>query len=261
MHGPPIGKTTPKLLAAIDDASRLVVLGRFLPTEAYLDLAPCLLAAFERYGIPAALYCDNGAAFSTRDLTLACARLNVALIHSKPYDAESRGKIERFFRTVRDRFLAGLDPEALHSIETLDATFALWLDRDYHRSKHSGIGVTPLEAFLASAKPRRWVARQQLDLIFYRTTLRKVRKDCTVSINGQRYEVTPDWVGHKVELRSPLDEPDTYFLFSNGEPTLKLKPLDVVDNERRNTRVRFANNKQEGDNNKKGSNDQNGDLS
>lgn len=240
MHGPRIGKIKTKLLAGIDDASRYIPLGRFLGSELFVELAPVLRDAFDRHGLPDAIYADNGSAFCCRDLSLVCARLGIALIHSKPYDPESRGKIERFFRTVRGRFIESVQPAALESLDALNHAFDEWLDIDYHRRVHSGIGQTPLACFLEASSPRRWVARQQLDLIFYRTISRKVRKDCTVSINGSRYEVGPEWIGRTIELRSPLDEPSTFILFVQGEPQISLKPLDLIDNDRRNQRARFA---------------------
>ena len=179
------------------------------PSESYADLAPALVDAFLRHGVPQAIYCDNGAAFSTRDLALACARLDVALIHSAPYVPQSRGKVERFFGTVRSRFLAAFDPAALASISSLDAAFTAWLDADYHRRVHSALDVPPLARFLDSSRPKRWISRQELDLHFYRTLRRLVRADCTVSVDGVRYEVTPEWIGHTVELRAPLDSPSS----------------------------------------------------
>jgi transposase InsO family protein len=245
MHGPSIAQKTAILLAAIDDASRFIVLGRFLPAESYQQLAPCLLHAFLQYGLPKALYCDNGAPFLTKDLALAAARLDIALIHSKPYDPASRGKIERYFRTVRSRFLEPLNQNALKSLKTLNEAFSRWLDLDYHRRVHSTLERTPLEAWLDCDQPKRWVAKQQLDLVFHRTLHRKVRADGSVSINRRRYEVGAEWIGKKVELRSPLDESSTYILFSAGEPALTLRPLDPHENDRQNTRARFAKKNQE----------------
>jgi transposase InsO family protein len=247
MVGPKIAgtKMAPRLLAAIDDASRFIVLGRFLPSESYADLAPSLVEAFARHGLPLAIYCDNGAAFSTHDLALACARLDVALIHSKPYVPQSRGKIERFFGTVRSRFLAALPPAALASLSALDAAFSSWLDADYHRRAHSSLGMTPLARFLTSARPKRWISRQELDVHFHHSLRRRVRADCTVSVAGVRYEVPPEWIGHTVELRCPLADPSSLTLFAAGTPAFALKPLDVIDNERRNRPVFFATHKEE----------------
>lgn len=242
MHGPRVTglRATPRLLAMIDDASRFVVLGSFLRSETYADLAPALVDAFVRHGLPLAIYCDNGAAFATSDLALACARLDVALIHSRPYLPQGRGKIERFFLTVRKRFLDVLDPAALTSLEALNQAFASWLDSDYHRRVHSSLGISPLARFLESKRPKRWISRQEIDLHFYRTLKRKVRADCTVSVDGLRYEVPAHWVGRAVELRHPVDDPRALTLFAGGVPTALLKPLDLEDNDRSNRRASFA---------------------
>lgn len=242
MHGPMVKGThsAARLLAIIDDASRYIVMALFLLSEAYADLVPCLVDAFVRHGLPLALYCDNGAAFSTRDLALACARLDIALIHSRPYLPQGRGKIERFFGTVRTSFLPGLEPSDLESFEALNAAFASWLDRSYHRRVHSALNATPIACFLDSKRPKRWVSRQEIDLHFYCTLVRKVRSDCTVSVNGTRYEVPAEWIGHKVELRHPVDDPSALTLFAGGEPTVTLKPLDTAHNDRTNRRASFA---------------------
>lgn len=242
MHGPKLDGTQakPRLLAIIDDASRFVVFALFLLSETFADLAPCLVNAFVRHGLPLALYCDNGAAFSTRDLALACARLDVALIHSPPYQPQGRGKIERFFGTVRSRFLAALEPGSLASLENLNAALATWLDADYHRRIHSSLGTTPLARFLESQRPKRWVSRAEIDLHFHCTIKRKVRSDSTVSVNGVRYEAPPEWIGHKVEIRHPVDDPKSLTLFASGEPSVVLKPLDLEHNDRLNRRASFA---------------------
>jgi transposase InsO family protein len=241
MYGPSLADgSVPRLLAAIDDASRFIVLGRFLRSESYADLAPALLEAFIRYGVPQAIYCDNGAAFSTADLALACARLDVALIHSKPYVPESRGKIERFFLTVRTRVLSALEPSALASLEALNHAFDRWLDADYHRREHSALSASPLSVFLHAPSPRRFLSRQELELHFQRTLRRLVRRDGTVSVAGIRYEVPAEWVGKTVELRSPIDDLKALTLFVAGKPAVRLSPLDPVGNEKRNHVASFA---------------------
>ncbi len=242
MHGPKLkgSRSNARLLAVIDDASRFIVIGRFVASETYAEFAPCLVDAFVRHGVPLAIYCDNGAAFSAHDLGLTCARLEIALIHSRPYTPQGRGKIERFFLTVRQRFLAGLDPAALVCLETLDAAFQTWLETDYHRRVHSSLGMTPMARFLDANRPKRWVSRQELDLHFHHTLRRKVRSDCTVSVHGVLYEVPPEWIGCTVDLRCPLDEPEALTLFADGNPTLRLKPVDLQDNDRANRRVSFA---------------------
>ncbi len=98
---------------------------------------------------------------------------------------------------------------------------------------------------LAASRPTRWTSRQELDLYFHRTIRRHVRADCTVSVDGVRYEVTPNWSGHTVELRAPLEAPTAWTLFVDGTAALVLKPLDPVDNDRRTRRAAFARRDQE----------------
>jgi putative transposase len=247
MHGPRVrgeGRGTVKtyLAAAIDDHSRYLPLGQFLSTETYSALASALKVSFLRHGLPKMLYCDNGSAFSSADLALACARLGVALVHSKPYDSPSRGKIERFFGTVRSRFLAVTNLDKMTSLERLNSLFDEWLEHDYHRRVHSGIKGRPLDRYmlsLAHSKPRK-VSREEIDLVFYRTLNRKVRSDCTVSITGRLWEAPADWIGKTVEIRHPLDERDQLYIFAGGKPVCRLRAVDLVENARTTKPIRFS---------------------
>ena len=247
MHGPRVRgaggrRVKTYLAAAVDDHSRYLPLGQFLSTETYAALASALKVAFLRHGLPLMLYCDNGSAFSSADLALACARLGVALVHSKPYDSPSRGKIERFFGTVRSRFLAVADLDRTTSLERLNSLFDEWLEHDYHRRVHSGVKERPLDRYmrsLASSRPRK-VSREELDLVFYRTLRRMVRRDCTVSIAGRLWEAPADWMGKTVEIRHPLEKPDELYLFAGGKPVCSLRPVNLVENARTTKPIRFS---------------------
>ena len=247
MHGPRVkgsrrSRVKTYLAAAIDDHSRYLPLGEFLSTETYSALASALKVAFLRHGLPKMLYCDNGSAFSSADLALACARLGVALVHSKPYDSPSRGKIERFFGTVRSRFLAVANLDKTTSLERLNSLFDEWLEHDYHRRVHSGVKERPLDRYmrsLASSRPRK-ISREELDLVFYRTLRRKVKNDCTVSIAGRPWEAPADWMGKTVEIRHPLENPDQLYLFAGGKPVCRLRPVNLVENARTTKPIRFS---------------------
>ena len=111
MHGPSVrveGKNRKTyLIAFIDDMSRLICHAQFSLSEnldAYLD---ALRQALLTRGLPRKLYVDNGPAFRSLHLHHTCASLGIALVHSKPYQPQGRGKIERWFRNVRSDFLTG----------------------------------------------------------------------------------------------------------------------------------------------------------
>jgi transposase InsO family protein len=134
MHGPKVRTATRSckaiLCAIIDDHSRMVVGHAFSASETISSLTLVLKDAFLGYGIPKRLYVDNAPSFSSELLARSCAMAGISLIHSKPYDSPSRGKIERLFRTIRERFLCGVQEGV--SLEELNEAFWLWLQEDYH---------------------------------------------------------------------------------------------------------------------------------
>src|SRR5512139_651378 len=152
MHGPQVrtGSRSAKaiLCALLDDHSRMVVGHAFSVSETISALTVVLKEAFLAYGIPKRLYCDNSSTFSSDLLAKSCAMAGISLIHSKPYDSPSRGKVERFFRTVRDRFLSGLQ-EGI-TLQDLNQAFWLWLQEDYHHKLHTGINDKPIDRYNAS---------------------------------------------------------------------------------------------------------------
>ena len=104
------------LIAFIDDHSRLVPYGCFYLSERLDSYLDALKWALLKRGLPRKLYVDNGPAFRSRHLEYVAASLGIALIHSKPYTPQGRGKIERFFKTVRSDFLTGFTGKSLADI-------------------------------------------------------------------------------------------------------------------------------------------------
>lgn len=205
LHGPVIEGKRAILIAVLDDHSRLVVAARFAHAESTVRLEAVLRHAFQARGVPAGLYCDNGQIFTSRQLGRICAVLGVRLIHSTPGRPEGRGKVERFFRTLRDGLLVELhsarEPPGLKELERL---LQAWLERVYHRRVHTETGQTPLERYGQFA-PRRPTAPQLRDAFMWQET-RIVTKTAAVSLQGNRYEVDEALRGRQVQLRfDPFD--------------------------------------------------------
>lgn len=234
LHGPYIsnGKKKQKvyLLAAIDDHSRMVVGSRFFFHENSIALEKVLKEAIRRLGVPKAFYCDNGSLFVSSHLQLACARLGIALIHSRPYDSPSRGKIERFFRTVRQKFLSIL--RLPDNIDALNEAFDLWLQDDYHRHIHYGINTRPIDRFMEDIKTIsvKRLTEEELDTAFQITLHRHVKNDSTVSISGVLYECPAEFIGKKIEIRHPSDKPEELSVYVQNKPVCKLRRLDLLEN-------------------------------
>ena len=185
MHGPKVsdGRRRRKtfLIAFIDDATRVIPFAAFAHSENTTTFLPVFKHAIARRGLPARLYADNGANFRSQQLALVCAKLGIALIHARPYQPAGKGKIERFFRTLRAAWLAHLGAEATESLDTLNRTLWAWVEGEYHQSPHRGLdGRTPLDQWaLAGANVRYPDPTTDLDDLFLFEVKRRVMKDRT----------------------------------------------------------------------------------
>jgi putative transposase len=190
------------LFAFIDDHSRAVMAARFGFAEDTIRLAAALRPALQARGVPEHVYVDNGSAFVDAWLLRACAKLGIKLVHSRPGRPEGRGKIERFFRTVRGQFLAELTEARaaqVTGLAELNKLFTAWTETVYHVRGHSETGQPPLARWEAGG-PFPLPAGPDLAEAFRWSEWRTVTKTATVSMHGNRYQVDPALAGRRVEL-------------------------------------------------------------
>ncbi|MFD9669253.1 DDE-type integrase/transposase/recombinase [Rhodococcus sp. NPDC059968] len=221
LHGPKIGGRKVYLFAFLDDHSRLVTGYRFGYAEDTVRLAAALEPALSSRGVPASVYVDNGSAFVDAWLLRACAKLGIRLVHSTPHRPQGRGKIERFFRTVREQFLVEVSDTTAEELTAagtdhvtalleLNRLLTAWIETEYHRRIHSETGQTPLERWdtgwsRLGRTPSR-VTGSNLTEAFLWSEYRTVTKTATISLHGNTYQVDVALVGRKVELVfSPFD--------------------------------------------------------
>jgi putative transposase len=206
LHGPTLAGVAARravLLGFIDDHSRLLVGWRWGTGEDVFRLEAALRSGLMSRGVPKAILVDRGSAFVSSQLLRACAVLGVKLVHASPRAATTKGKIERFFRTVRDQFLVEIDDGV--ELAELNRLFSAWLEVVYHRRVHSETGQTPLERFDAAGGPP-LPTPALLREAFLWSVERTVTKTATVSLHGNSYEVDAALVGRKVELAfDPFD--------------------------------------------------------
>jgi transposase InsO family protein len=207
MHGPQIldqdkmRKTY--LIAVIDDHSRLITSAGFYLSENLKTYLTVLEQAFLTRGLPRKLYVDNGPAFRSHHLKYVAASLSIALIHARPYKPQGKGKIERWFRTVRLSFLQKFSGKTL---EDLNTAFEKWLNTDYHQTKHSSTGQTPFKRFTSAMECIR-VAPPDLKDHFRKTARRKVAKDRTITLNGSMFEAPVALIGKHVDVKYHEETP------------------------------------------------------
>jgi putative transposase len=201
LHGPKLAATGRRavLLGFIDDHSRLLVGWRWVPGEDVFGLEAALRPALMARGVPEAVLVDRGSAFVSSQLLRACAVLGAKLIHASPRAATTKGKIERFFRTCRERFLVELEDRDDLALAELNRLFGAWLEVVYHRRLHSETGHTPLARFAAGGTPVLPTPALLRDAFLWSET-RLVTKTATVSLHGNDYEVDAALAGRRCEL-------------------------------------------------------------
>jgi putative transposase len=204
LHGPKIAGRKTYLFAFLDDHSRAVMAARFGHHEDVVRLAAALRPALAGRGVPGSVYVDNGSAFVDAWLLRACADLGIKLVHSTPGRPQGRGKIERWFRTVREQFLVELDPAActdIASLAELNRLLAAWIEGVYHRAPHSETGMAPLARWQQGiADPLPLPSTAQLREAFLWRERRRVTKTATVSLHGNTYQVDPVLARRYIEL-------------------------------------------------------------
>ena len=225
------GKQQCFLCAILDDASRLVPHAEFYAEQGLESLLHCLRQAMAARGIPVRLYVDNGKIYRSRQLERIAASVGILIVHTPPYQPEGRGKIERFFRHVREGFLASIDPRQVRTRDELNIRFQTWLESVYHREKHGALDTTPLQRWQRDIEHIRQLppATNLLRLFFYRVD-RLVRRDSTFLIFRRFYEAPPPLAGKRIEVRfDPLDpiEVEIYF---EGQLHATARPVDTIVN-------------------------------
>jgi putative transposase len=168
------------LHATLDDASRLIPHAQFYTSQGLDAALDCLRQAMAARGVPIRLYIDNAKIYRSPQLARIAASLGTLIIHSRPYQPEGRGKIERCFRTVREQFLANLDPKRLLSLDQLNERLQAWIENAYHRSEHSALGTTPLLRWQRDIEQvRQLPPAADLRRLFFHRLDRLVRRDST----------------------------------------------------------------------------------
>ncbi len=228
-HGPAlrIGQTTKPLRihALLDDTSRYVVALEAHHTEREDDMLDLMLGALRRHGAPDAFYLDNGSTYRGDVLRLACERLGITLIHARPYDAPARGKMERFWRTLRAGCLDHLG--TMTSLHDVQARLLAFLDAHYHGTPHGALfGRTPAQVWVdASTRP---VDELQLAAALTTRTRRRVRKDGTLDVDGVPWQLDEGFLAGAI-VTVAVDQTGTAApVVEHDGRRYVLRPVDAV---------------------------------
>lgn len=204
------------LIMILDDCSRMIVGGKLYYQENAANFQKTLREAVAAYGIPNKLYVDNGSPYSNEQLSFICGSVGTVLLHTPVRDGASKGKVERNFRTLKERWLYSLDVSQIQSLDEFNRLLADYIRR-HNTTRHSGTGQTPLERYLASnERIRKPVSREWLEEAFHNRVIRNVNKDATIHLSNECYDAPMQFIGQKVEVRFIPGDPESAYLLYGG---------------------------------------------
>lgn len=205
-----------KLIAFIDDASRLCVHAEFYFDEKLPSMIDTFSKALLKRGRPERLLLDNAFIYHSATLASMCAQLPlelgfantghqqeaVQISHCTPRRPQGKGKIERWNRTVKEGFYPEVQRAGITTLEGLNACFQAWLDKEYHRNNHEELGTTPLRRWQQDVARIRAVSPEEIRRALMLRARRRVHENtCTVLLEGEEYQVSPPYIGKMVEVR------------------------------------------------------------
>jgi len=236
MYGPTIKQADGQwkktfLIAFIDDASRVITHAEFFYRDNTENMVLAFRSALYKRGKCERLYFDNGSNYTSKEILQACVRLDIHLSHAPIRDGAAKGKIERFFRGFRDRFLT-LHP-SFASLDELNRLTHQWVEEQYNTKFHSGIQMAPIDRFNLDRNRVKFLADDTYSAeVFFIEESRKVSKTNVFSINGQRHECPVDLREKTVQVRYDRMRRDRFIVYFDGQRMGQAMVLDLHANAR-----------------------------
>ena len=200
------------VIALIDDASRMVVGVDVFFNDTFVNLMSVLKSAVAKYGVPKVLNFDNGSAYKNRQMELLAARVGSTINYCRPYTPTAKAKIERWFRTMKDQWMASLDLRDFHSLDALHGSLSAFV-RSYNLTPHSSLkGKSPQDRFFSEPERIRRLDMQRIEECFLLELERRVSADSVIVIDGVEYEVDYRFSKQRITLRYSPDMKDIFVL-------------------------------------------------
>lgn len=225
--------------AILDDHSRYVVHAEFYFRQNLPYLEDCFRKAVLHGGVSSVLYVDNGKVYHSRALKMIAARLATQLVFATPYAPQGKGKIERWFGTLKKSFYPEAQRANIQTLEELNQFLWAWIKGVYHARVHSETKETPTARWEAGADQVRYPEPAQLIDLFLWEAKRQVDKSGCIKLSGNLYSVAEHLVGQEVTIRFDPFDLSRVRLYENGRFSGTLEPQTLVSRTlRKSTRKR-----------------------
>ena len=189
------------LIATLDDYSRFGLSGRWFRRQGKMNVFQIWYEALSRWGIPDQILQDEGSQYKAKvrfgqaDYQWYAERLGLKLIWA--YKAQTKGKIERFWKFVQSDFV----PEVWQAktIQEVNGAFKVWLAQYNYvfKSRYFG-GITRASRYQPS---QRKLSKVELQTLLVVEERRKVTRESTISLYGHHYYVPPGYIDCRIWVK------------------------------------------------------------
>ncbi len=234
-HGPYLTIDNQKiktyLIALIDDASRLITNAKFYFEDNAINFQMTFKEGLKKYGIPKRIFLDNGKTYKNEQLSIICASCGMELIYTRPYSPESKAKIERWFHTMKESWMRGINWEDIKSIDELNEMLNIFVN-EYNNKIHSSLksdtdtNISPRERWFKDQDKIKKIDNNQIDEYFLHTAYPTIRSDSIAHIKKLEYEVPTKYIGKKVTVKYDFTDRTKAWIYDNGK---KVEDIHLVD--------------------------------
>ena len=213
------------VIALIDDASRFITGVDVFYNDTFVNLMSVMKSAVSKYGKPKVFNFDNGSAYKNRQMELLAARIGTTISYCHPYTPTQKAKIERWFRTMKDQWMASLDMRDFHTLDELRGSLHQFV-RNYNQSVHSSLkGISPQDRFFSEPELIKRLPEDQIDKSFLLEIERRVSADSVITIDQIEYEVDYRFAKQRITIRYTPDMNEIYVVESDGT----LSPIHLLN--------------------------------
>ena len=233
-HGPYLTINNKKiktyLIALIDDASRLITNAKFFYEDNAINFQNTFKEGLKKYGIPKKIFLDNGKTYKNEQLSIICASCGMELIYTKPYSPQSKAKIERWFHTMKETWMRGINWEDIENIDELNEMLNDFIN-EYNNKIHSSltnneVNISPKERWFKDQDKIRKIDNNQIDEYFLHTAYPTIRADSIAHIKKIEYEVPTKYIGKKITVKYDFQDRSKAWIYDNGK---KVEAIHIVD--------------------------------
>ena len=217
------------IIALIDDASRFIVGIDVFFNDTFVSLMSVIKSAVSKYGRPKTFNFDNGSAYKNRQMELLAARIGSAINYCQPYTPTSKAKVERWFRTLKDHWMASLDMRTIQDLDQLRESLLKYVN-EYNHTPHSALaGKSPMDRFFSEPEQIRRLNQTDIDHSFLLEIERTVSADSVIVIDHTEYEVDYRFAKRRIRLRYSPDLSDIFVIEADNSLT-PIKLLNKHEN-------------------------------